>query len=46
MNPEDEPPALEPCDFCGYPFDQDLLGYYGCPNCCGELVEPDGSDPS
>lgn len=24
-----------PCPFCGYPFDQDLLGRYGCPNCEG-----------
>lgn len=26
----------EPCDFCGYPFDQRALGPYGCPNCHGE----------
>lgn len=25
-----------PCSFCGYPFDQSLLGAYGCPNCEGE----------
>ena len=24
------------CDFCGYEFDRDKLGKYGCPNCCGE----------
>jgi len=22
--------------FCGHPFDQELLGVYGCPNCLGE----------
>jgi DNA (cytosine-5)-methyltransferase 1 len=30
-----------PCAFCGYPFDQETLGRYGCPNCEGEgLDEP------
>jgi hypothetical protein len=28
-------PPTEPCRFCGYPFDQELLGKYGCPNCEG-----------
>jgi DNA (cytosine-5)-methyltransferase 1 len=28
--------ADEPCSFCGYPFDQESLGRYGCPNCEGE----------
>jgi len=28
--------AVEPCDFCGYEFDQETLGKYGCPNCEGE----------
>lgn len=28
--------AATPCDFCGYPFDQEMLGRYGCPNCHGE----------
>jgi predicted Zn-ribbon and HTH transcriptional regulator len=23
----------EPCEFCGYVFDRDKLGRYGCPNC-------------
>lgn len=27
------------CQFCGYEFDQEKLGRYGCPNCCGEGVE-------
>jgi integrase len=27
------------CKFCGYPFDHDLLGKYGCPNCHGEKLE-------
>lgn len=26
---------LMPCEYCGYPFDQELLGRYGCPNCEG-----------
>lgn len=26
----------QPCEFCGYLFDQELLGKYGCPNCEGE----------
>lgn len=24
------------CGFCGYPFDHEALGKYGCPNCNGE----------
>jgi len=28
-----------PCDGCGYPFDRELLGKYGCPNCEGEITE-------
>lgn len=29
--------AIEtPCPLCRYPFDQDLLGVHGCPNCEGE----------
>ena len=28
--------ADEPCAFCGYGFDHELLGKYGCPNCEGE----------
>ena len=27
---------LEPCQFCGYEFDQSFTGKYGCPNCEGE----------
>ena len=28
--------SLQPCEFCGYQFDHDKLGRYGCPNCEGE----------
>ena len=28
-----------PCEFCGYPFDVDKLGHYGCPNCEGEGLD-------
>jgi predicted Zn-ribbon and HTH transcriptional regulator len=28
-----------PCAGCGYPFDHELLGKYGCPNCEGEITE-------
>lgn len=28
--------AVGPCAYCGYVFDQEQLGHYGCPNCCGE----------
>lgn len=28
--------TMEPCEFCGYEFDQELLGTFGCPNCYGE----------
>lgn len=31
--------ALHPCEFCGYRFDHDKLGRYGCPNCCGEGLD-------
>jgi hypothetical protein len=27
---------LQPCVYCGHPFDHDSLGMYGCPNCHGE----------
>lgn len=33
--------AEEPCRFCGYEFDQELLGIYGCPNCEGEPLDDD-----
>jgi len=26
----------KPCKKCGYPFDYDRAGRYGCPNCHGE----------
>jgi len=34
--------GLEPCAFCGYEFDQETLGRYGCPNCLGEGLDEDG----
>ena len=24
---------MKPCQFCGFEFDHELLGKYGCPNC-------------
>lgn len=30
--------CLTPCQFCGYEFDHELLGKYGCPNCEGRPV--------
>lgn len=33
-----------PCNGCGYVFDQDRLGIYGCPNCEGEDVSDSDSD--
>jgi DNA (cytosine-5)-methyltransferase 1 len=27
---------VRPCAFCGYEFDHDALGKYGCPNCEGD----------
>lgn len=29
---------MKPCSFCGYEFDQDYLGIYGCPNCEGDTT--------
>jgi len=34
-----EPVILEPCELCGFEFDQELLGRYGCPNCHGDGLE-------
>lgn len=32
---------LDPCSFCGFRFDHDRLGKFGCPNCLGQgLVVP------
>lgn len=28
----------QPCGLCQYPFDQDSLGMYRCPNCHGEGI--------
>ena len=30
---------LTPCHFCGYLFDQEGLGLYGCCNCYGEGLD-------
>lgn len=30
---------LLPCEFCGYEFDHDGLGRFGCPNCHGEGLD-------
>lgn len=30
---------MSECEFCGYVFDVDLLGIYGCPNCEGEGLD-------
>jgi|DEB0MinimDraft_12_1074336.scaffolds.fasta_scaffold14516_5 predicted Zn-ribbon and HTH transcriptional regulator len=29
-------PNLTPCGLCGFKFDQNELGKYGCPDCEGE----------
>ena len=34
---------MRPCEFCGYVFDHDKLGRYGCPDCCGEGASPDAA---
>jgi DNA (cytosine-5)-methyltransferase 1 len=35
--------ALRPCESCGYSFDVEKLGRYGCPNCEGSgLADTDG----
>jgi site-specific DNA-cytosine methylase len=34
----------KPCDFCGYEFDSELLGIYGCPNCLGEGLDVADAD--
>ena len=33
------PGPIRPCVFCGYEFDHELLGRYGCPNCEGEGID-------
>lgn len=33
--------AIRPCMFCGYEFDHDQLGKYGCANCQGEGLDSD-----
>jgi len=30
---------VTPCQFCGYPFDQEAAGAYGCPNCEGAGID-------
>lgn len=47
---ESQPKRLEqikrgrPCNGCGYEFDHELLGIYGCPNCEGENLPDSDSD--
>lgn len=36
--------AMAPCGGCGYVFDHELLGRYGCPNCEGEDIPDCHSD--
>jgi hypothetical protein len=31
--------TAQPCPLCGYLFDLDALGRYGCPNCLGEGLQ-------
>ena len=38
--------GLPKCDNCGYEFDQDLLGKYGCPNCENDRDHDIGDDPN
>lgn len=35
---------MDPCRFCGYEFDHDLLGIYGCPNCEGEGIDAEANE--
>jgi len=39
--------SATPCALCGYLFDADALGAYGCPNCLGEGLDDtlDGACP-
>lgn len=32
---------ITPCQFCGYEFDQETLGIYGCANCYGDGLDGD-----
>jgi rubredoxin len=32
---------MKECEFCGYVFDHELLGRYGCANCLGEGLDGD-----
>ena len=36
---------LRPCPFCGYRFDHEQLGKYGCPDCCGEGFDDGQFEP-
>jgi protein-arginine kinase activator protein McsA len=38
--------TLAPCEFCGYEFDHDSLGRFGCANCNGEGLEATASERS
>jgi predicted Zn-ribbon and HTH transcriptional regulator len=44
-NDKEYPMNGEPCEFCGYAFDQDKLGRYGCPNCEGAAGVALGDKP-
>jgi Zn finger protein HypA/HybF involved in hydrogenase expression len=37
-------PPVQPCEFCGHPFDQDALGRHGCPNCEGDGLSDETDD--
>jgi hypothetical protein len=40
-----EPAAIGyPCHFCGFRFDMELLGRYGCPNCEGAGLADEESE--
>ena len=38
-DPDDRAAHVYPCRFCGYRFNHELLGPYGCPNCLGDGLD-------
>lgn len=36
--------TVKPCQFCGFPFDQEAAGVYGCPNCEGAGIDGVGNN--
>jgi DNA (cytosine-5)-methyltransferase 1 len=36
--------SIGECEFCGYEFDVDRLGRYGCPNCEGDGLDSNSED--